>query len=172
MQILQNTQPIVEFNKTIPSLQNQLNKTSEEIDGYLHFMSEIVYVRNENETKENALKRALNMLDRMLDIEKRRKILKENCDETMKFIDDMKLKLEETKKNCENDEDNIVDAKNETIDEIVLLQEMIMKEKIAPYQEKIDNYRKEFEENKKKLLGEKGESKEERRIRKEKERIR
>ena len=92
MQILQNTQPIVEFNKTIPSLQNQLNKTSEEIDGYLHFMNEIVYVRNENETKENALKRALNMLDRMLDIEKRRKLLKENCDETMKFIDDMKLK--------------------------------------------------------------------------------
>ena len=38
MQILQNTQPIIEFNKTIPSLQNQLNKTSEELDGYLHFI--------------------------------------------------------------------------------------------------------------------------------------
>ena len=56
-------------------------------------------------------------------IEKRRKILKENCDETMKFIDDMKLKLEEINKNCENDEDNIVDAKNETIDEMIKYRE-------------------------------------------------
>ena len=169
MQILQNTESIEQLAQTIPSLQDELKTILGIVEGYLYFMKDEKYQKNENESLENQYKRGENMLDRILQIEQQRKQMALKNKETLILIDNIKKTIEEINKSCENDEDNVVEAKNEVIDEMLFIQEKIMEEKNAPLLKDIEKNKKAFEECKVKLLGEKGETKEERRVRLEKE---
>ena len=76
MERINNTTPISQFISTIPTLQNQLNKMMEEMENYLKFMKDEKITKKENETKEESLRRAESMLDRLIEIEERRNKLK------------------------------------------------------------------------------------------------
>ena len=68
MEKINNTTPITEFISSIPTLQNQLNKMMEEMENYIKFMKDGKFVKKENESKEESLRRAESMLDRIEEI--------------------------------------------------------------------------------------------------------
>ena len=168
MQKINNTKPISQFVSTIPSFQNQLNKMMEEMENYLKFMKDEKFTKKENETKEESLRRAESMLDRIKEIVLRRQTVNKKSEEAIEMINEMKKKIEMITENCKNDEDNLCNANNECIDEIIEIRRQIMEEKNAPLQKEIDENRNDFEMNKKELMKQMMETKEERRIRLEK----
>ena len=153
----------------IPMMQNQLNKINEEMENYLKFMKDEKFTKKENETKEESLRRAESMLDRIKEIVLRRQNVYQKSEEAIKMIEEMKKKVEVIVNECKNDDENLCDANNETIEEIIEIRRLIMEEKIAPHQSEIEKYKNDFEMNKKELMKQMMETKEERRIRKEKE---
>ena len=170
METLKNPQPIKEFVALIPEVQKRLTTVTEEMQWYLEYLKDERYEEKENETKEDALKRAESLLDRIIDIGKRRQEVKGKSEETLLMIEELKKRIEVITESCSKDEDNICDAHNGTIDKIIEIREEIMKEKIQPHQTKIDEYRRDFEENKAILLKNKSELNEAKRLRLEKER--
>ena len=137
MQILQNTETIEQLSKTIPSLQQELVKILGFVEGYLYFMEDKKYQKNENETLENQYKRGEKMLDRILQIEEQRKLIVESNNKTVELIDNIKKTIGEINKSCENDEDNVIVAKNEVLDEMIDIQQKIMEREKAPHIEAI-----------------------------------
>ena len=169
MERINNTTPITEFISSIPTLQNQLNKMMEEMENYIKFMKDGKFVKKENESKEESLRRAESMLDRIKEIVLRRQIVNKQSEEAMQMINEIKKKIEMITENCKNDDENLCDANNECIDEIIEIRRQIMEEKNAPLQKEIDENKRDFEMNKKELMKQMMETKEERRIRLEKE---
>ena len=147
MERIINTTPITEFISSIPTLQNQLNKMMEEMENYIKFMKDGKFVKKENESKEESLRRAESMLDRIKEIVLRRQIVNKKSEETIEMINEMKKKIEMITENCKNDDENLCDANNECIDEIIEIRRQIMEENIAPYQIEIEKYRNDFEKN-------------------------
>ena len=168
MERINNTTLISQFISTIPTLQNQLNKMMEEMENYLKFMKDEKFTKKENETKEESLRRAESMLDRIKEIVLRRQTVNKKSEEAIEMINEMKKKIEMITENCKNDDENLCDANNECIDEIIEIRRQIMEENIAPHQIEIEKYRNDFEMNKKELMKQMMETKEERRIRLEK----
>ena len=168
MNKITNTTQIVEFIQQIPTLQNQLNNINEEMNNYLKFMKNNNFEKKENESKEDALRRAESMLDRIKEIVLRRQNVNQKSEEAIQMIEEMKKKVEVIVNECKNDDENLCDANNETIEEIIEIRRLIMEEKIAPHQSEIEKYKNDFEMNKKELMKQMMETKEERRIRKTK----
>ena len=127
------------------------------------------FEKKENESKEDALRRTESMLDRIKEIVLRRENINKKSTEAIEIIEEMKKKVEIIKNECQNDDENLCEANNETIEEIIEIRRLIMEEKIAPHQKEIDEYKKDFELNKIELMKQMMESKEKRRIRIEKE---
>ena len=169
MERINNTTPITQFISTIPTLQNQLNKMIEEMENYLKFMKDEKFTKKENETKEESLRRSESMLDRIKEIVLRRQTVNKKSAEAIEMMNEMKNKIEMITENCKNDDENLCDANNECIDEIIEIRRQIMEENIAPHQIEIEKYRNDFEMNKKELKKQMMETKETRRIRKEQE---
>ena len=152
MNKITNTKPIVEFVQQIPTLQNQLNKINEEMENYLKFMKNEKFEKKENESKEDALRRAESMLDRIKEIVLRRQNVNKKSEEAIQMIEEMKKKVEIIVNECKNDDENLCDANNETIEEIIEIRRLIMEEKNAPLQKEIDENRRDFEMNKNELM--------------------
>ena len=165
MERINNTTPITQFISTIPTLQNQLNKMMEEMENYLKFMKDEKFTKKENETKEESLRRAESMLDRIKEIVLRRQTVNKKSEEAIEMINEMKKKIEMITENCKNDDENLCDANNECIDEIIEIRRQIMEEKNAPHELEIEKNKNDFEMNKKELMKRKKETKEERRRR-------
>ena len=144
MQNLVNTEIITQLLQTIPTLQNEVNKTMEEMEGYLNFLKDEKYQQKENETKEEKLKRTESLLDRIKEIVERRKEIHKNGKETLNVIEEMKKLIGEITESCSKDDENLCNANNETIEEIIEIRRQIMEEKIAPHQIEIEKYRNDF----------------------------
>ena len=132
MQNLINTEIITQLLQTIPTLQNEVNKTMEEMEGYLNFLKDEKYQQKENETKEEKLKRTESLLDRIKEIVERRKEINKNGKETLNVIEELKKVIGEITESCSKDDENLCDANNETIEEIIEIRRQIMEEKNAP----------------------------------------
>jgi hypothetical protein len=169
MNKINNTKPITEFLQILPTFQNQLNTIEEEMNNYIKFMKDEKFIKKENEIKEESLRRAESMLDRLIEIVLRRQTVNKKSEEAIEMINEMKKKIEIIVNECRNDDENLCDANNETIEEIIEIRRQIMEEQIAPLKEEITKYEYDFEMNKKELLKQMMETKEERRIRKENE---
>ena len=144
MQKINNTKPISQFVSSIPSFQNQLNKMMEEMENYLKFMKDEKFTKKENETKEESLRRAESMLDRIKEIVLRRQTVNKKSEEAIEMINEMKKKIEMITENCKIDDENLCDANNECIDEIIEIRRQIMEEKNAPLQKEIDENKRDF----------------------------
>ena len=127
METLKNPQPIKEFVSLIPELQKRLTTISNEMQWYLEYLKDERYEEKENETKEDALKRAESLLDRIIDIGKRRQEVKGKSQETLLMIEELKKRIEVMNESCKKDKDHICDAHIETIDKIIEIREEIMK---------------------------------------------
>ena len=118
METLKNPQPIKEFVALIPDLQKRLTTVTNEMQWYLEYLKDERYEEKENESKEDALKRAESLLDRIIDIGKRRQEVKGKSEETLGMIEELKKRIEVINESCAKDEDNICDAHNGIIDKI------------------------------------------------------
>ena len=148
MNKITNTTQINEFVQQIQPMKDKLDTINEQMNNYLKFMKNINIEKKENESKEDALRRAESILDRLIEIEERRNELKENSQQASEMIETMKKKIDEIKNECDKDDDNFCDANIETIDEIIEIRRLIMEEKIAPYQSEIEKCKNDFEKNK------------------------
>ena len=168
MNKITNTTQINEFVEQIQPMKDKLDTINEQMNNYLKFMKNNNIEKKENESKEDALRRAESILDRLIEIEERRNELKENSQEASEMIETMKKKIDEIKNECEKDDENFCDANIETIDEIIEIRRLIMEEKNAPHHEEIQKNKNDFEMNKIELLKRVDKIKEEKRIRQEK----
>ena len=171
MNKINNTKSIQEYLQQIPTLQNQIENINEEIQNYLKFMKNEQFEKKENESKEDALRRSESMLDRIKEIVLRRQNVNKKSEDAVQIINEIKQQLEIIINECRNDDENLCDANNETIEEIIEIRRQIMEEKILPHQKEIEKYKYDFEMNKNELMKQMMESKQERerKIRKEKE---
>ena len=96
------------------------------------------FEKKENETKEDALRRSESMLDRIKEIIDRRKLVNKTSEEAIQLITILKSQIENIINEFKNDDENLCDANNETIEEIIDIRRQIMEEKNAPLQRKID----------------------------------
>ena len=169
MNKITNTTQINEFVQQIQPMKDKLDTINEQMNNYLKFMKNNNIEKKENESKEDALRRAESILDRLIEIEERRNELKENSQQASEMIETMKKKIDEIKNECDKDDENFCDANIETIDEIIEIRRLIMEEMNALHPEEIDDNKNDFEMNKIELLKRKKETKEEIRERKEAE---
>ena len=73
------------------------------------------FEKKENETKEDALRRAESMLDRIKEIVLRRQNVNKKSCEAIEMIEEMKKKVEMIVNECKDDDENLCDANNEMI---------------------------------------------------------
>ena len=139
MKQLQNTEIINQFIQSIPTLQNGLKNMEKEMNGYLNFMKDEKFMKKENETKEEALRRTESLLDRIKEIVERRKGVNKTSEETLRMIEELKKVIETITESCKKDYENLCDANNETIEEIIEIRREIMEEKNAPLLKEIEN---------------------------------
>ena len=142
MNKITNTTQINEFVQQIQPMKDKLDTINEQMNNYLKFMKNNNFEKKENESKEDALRRAESMLDRIKEIVLRRQNVNQKSEEAIQMIEEMKKKVEVIVNECKNDDENLCDANNETIEEIIEIRRLIMEEKNAPLQKEIDDNKK------------------------------
>ncbi|BFU19253.1 predicted protein [Entamoeba histolytica] len=146
--INKNNQMFKEVVETLPNIQQSIDDTTKNYEYYIGSIKNEVFRIKENETYEEAIKRGEGIFDRIDETERRRKIVIEKSQLTIKQIEIMKNKIEIIIMKCNNDEGTLSKTRNELIDKIISIEEMIMKNKIFKKPEETDKITSEF--NKKK----------------------
>ena len=152
------THPMNEIVEKIPQIQDKLTTITEEFNYYLNERREEQFQQQENETIEEALKRAENMFDRIDQIVQRRKIVKETSKKALELIDELKTQLAIINESCCDDENYQNDVQNEIVDGIIEMRKQIMEKNVLYHQTKIEQYKNDFEQNRSKLMTKKVES--------------
>ena len=156
----------------IPQIQDKLTTITEEFNYYLNERREEQFQQQENETIEEALKRAENMFDRIDQIVQRRKIVKETSKKALELIDELKTQLAIINESCCDDEHYQNDVQNEIVDGMIEMRKQIMEKNVLYHQTKIEQYKNDFEQNRSKLMTKKVESSQEKKAKIQQERER
>nr|BAN39393.1 hypothetical protein [Entamoeba histolytica] len=146
--INKNNQLIKEVVETLPNIQQSIDDVNNNYQSYLESIKNEVFELKENETYSEAIKRGEGIFDRMDETERRRKLVIEKSQETINQIEIMKNKISKIIEECNNDEETFGKTRNELIDKIISIEEMIMKDKLFRRTEETDTITSEF--NKKK----------------------
>ncbi|BFU25338.1 predicted protein [Entamoeba histolytica] len=169
--IKKNNQLIKEVVKPLPNIQQSIDDTTKNYQYYIGSIQNEVFKIKPDETYEQAIKRGEGIIDKMHETERRRKIVTEKGEETINQIEIMKNKMSRIIEECNSDKETLDKTRNELIDKIISIEEMIMKNKIFRKPKERDTIAEEF--NKKKEEWEKHYSDYlERKKRKEEERLR
>ena len=145
MENLNNPQLIIDFIESFPEIQSQFDSLLEEMNHYLKFIKIPQIEKKENETKEEALRRAESTLDRIKEVVIRRQTLNAKRLEIQNALGEMRKKIDAMAPCCRDNDDNLADINNDTIDEIIEIRKQIMEEEIQKNPEKSEEIKKEFE---------------------------
>ncbi|BFU24830.1 predicted protein [Entamoeba histolytica] len=146
--INKNNQLIKEVVETLPNIQQSIDDTTKNYQYYLGSIKNEVFKIKENEAYSEAIKRGEGIFDRMDETERRRKLVIEKSQETINQIEIMKNKMSRIIEECNHDEETLSKTRNELIDKIISIEEMIMKDKLFRKRKEKDTITAEF--NKKK----------------------
>ncbi|BFU24127.1 predicted protein [Entamoeba histolytica] len=146
--INKNDQLIKEVVETLPNIQQSIDDTTKNYQYYIGSIKNEVFKIKENETYSEAIKRGEGIIDRIDEVVRRRKLVIEKSQETIKQIEIMKKQMSRIIEECNNDEETLSKTRNELIDKIISIEEMKMKDKILRKPEETDTITSEF--NKKK----------------------
>ncbi|BFU19004.1 predicted protein [Entamoeba histolytica] len=146
--INKNNQLIKEVVETLPNIQQSIDDTTKKYQYYIGSIKNEVFRIKPNEAYSEAIKRGEGIFDRFDETERRRKIVIEKSQETINQIEIMKNKMSRIIEECNNDEETLSKTRNELIDKIISIEEMIMKDKLFRRTEETDTITSEF--NKKK----------------------
>ncbi|BFU19875.1 predicted protein [Entamoeba histolytica] len=146
--INKNDQLIKEVVETLPNIQQSINDTTKNYQYYLGSIKNEVFKIKPDETYSEAIKRGEGIIDRIDETERRRKIVTEKGQETIKQIEIIKNKMSRIIEECTSDKETLSKTRNELIDNIISIEEMIMKNKLFRKPKETDKITAEF--NKKK----------------------
>ncbi|BFU25996.1 predicted protein [Entamoeba histolytica] len=146
--INKNNKIIKEVVETLPNIQQSIDDTTKKYQYYIGSIRNEVFEIKDDETYSEAIKRGEGIFDRIDETERRRKLVIEKSQETINQIEIMKNKISRIIEECNNDEETLSKTRNELIDKIISIEEMIMKDKVKPLEEEINKITSEF--NKKK----------------------
>ncbi|GAB1222210.1 hypothetical protein ENUP19_0098G0022 [Entamoeba nuttalli] len=146
--INKNSQLIKEIIETLPNIQQSIDDVNKNYQYYIGSIKNEVFKIKENETYSEAIKRGEGIFDRIDETERRRKLVIEKSQETINQIEILKNKMTRIIEECNNDEATLSKTRNELIDKVISIEEMIMKNKIFKIPEETDTITSEF--NKKK----------------------
>ncbi|BFU18890.1 predicted protein [Entamoeba histolytica] len=146
--INKNNQLIKEVVETLPNIQQSIDDTTKNYQYYIGSIKNEVFKIKPDETYSEAIKRGEGIFDRIDETERRRKLVIEKSQETINQIEIMKNKMSRIIEECNNDEEILSKTRNELIDKIISIEEMIMKNKLFREPEERDKITSEF--NKKK----------------------
>ncbi|BFU20836.1 hypothetical protein CL6EHI_171070 [Entamoeba histolytica] len=146
--INKNNKLIKEVVETLPNIQQSIDDTTKNYQYYIGSIKNEVFEIKDNETYSEAIKRGEGIFDRIDETERRRKIVIEKSQETINQIEIMKNKMSRIIEECNNDEETLSKTRNELIDKIISIEEMIMKDKLFRKPKETDTITSEF--NKKK----------------------
>ncbi|BFU22101.1 TLD, putative [Entamoeba histolytica] len=146
--INKNNKLIKEVVETLPNIQQSIDDTTKNYQYYIGSIKNEVFEIKDNETYSEAIKRGEGIFDRIDETERRRKIVIEKSQETINQIEIMKKQMSRIIEECNNDEETLSKTRNELIDKIISIEEMIMKDKLFRKPEDRDTITAEF--NKKK----------------------
>ncbi|BFU26192.1 hypothetical protein EHI2019_000520700 [Entamoeba histolytica] len=172
--INKNNKLIKEVVETLPYIQQSIDEVNKNYQYYLGSIKNEVFEIKDDETYSEAIKRGEGIFDMIDETERRRKLMIEKSQETINQIEIMKkemsriieeCKIDEGKETinkieiiknkmsriieeCNNDEETLGKSRNEVIDKIISIEEMITKNKIFRKPKERDTITSEF--NKKK----------------------
>ncbi|BFU26698.1 predicted protein [Entamoeba histolytica] len=146
--INKNNQLIKEVVETLTNIQQSIDDTTKNYQYYIRSIKNEVFELKENETYSEAIKRGEEIFDRIDETERKRKIVIKKSQETINQIEIMKNKMSIIIEECNHDEEAVSKTRNEVIDKIISIEEMIMKNKIIKIPQEKDKITSEF--NKKK----------------------
>ncbi|BFU18144.1 predicted protein [Entamoeba histolytica] len=146
--INKNNQLIKEVVETLPNIQQSINDTTKNYQYYIGSIKNEVFRIKPNETYSEAIKRGEGIFDRIDETERRRKLVIEKSQETINQIEIMKKQMKRIIEECNHDEEILSKTRNELIDKIISIEEMIMKNKLFRKPKETDKITAEF--NKKK----------------------
>ncbi|BFU23980.1 TLD, putative [Entamoeba histolytica] len=146
--INKNNQIIKEVIETLPNIQQSIDDVNKNYQYYLGSIKNEVFKIKPDEIYSEAIKRGEGIFDRIDETERRRKLVIEKSQETINQIEIMKKQMSRIIEECNHDEETLSKTRNELIDKIISIEEMIMKDKIFRETEETDTITTEF--NKKK----------------------
>ncbi|BFU18723.1 predicted protein [Entamoeba histolytica] len=146
--INKNNQLIKEVVETLPNIQQSIDDTTKNYQYYLGSIKNEVFTIKDNETYSEAIKRGEGIFDRIDEVVRRRKLVIEKGKETVNKIKTVADKMSRIIQECTDDEETVNKAKNELIDKIIHMEEMIMKDKIRQLEEEINKVKTRFNKNK------------------------
>ncbi|BFU25321.1 predicted protein [Entamoeba histolytica] len=146
--ISKNNQLIKEVVETLPNIQQSIDDTTKNYQYYIGSIKNEVFKIKPDETYSEAIKRGEGIFDRIDETERRRKIVIEKSQETINQIEIMKNKMTRIIEECNNDEETLSKTRNEVIDKIISIEEMIMKNKLFRETEEKDTITSEFNKTK------------------------
>ncbi|BFU23151.1 predicted protein [Entamoeba histolytica] len=146
--INKNNQLIKEVVETLPNIQQSIDDTILNYQYYIGSIKNEVFEIKPDETYSEAIKRGEGIFDRIDETERRRKIVIEKSQETINQIEIMKKQMSRIIQECNNDEETLSKTRNDLIDKIISIEEMIMKDKIFKIPKETDKITAEFNKNK------------------------
>ncbi|BFU20582.1 TLD, putative [Entamoeba histolytica] len=146
--INKNNQLIKEVVETLSNIQQSIDDTTKNYQYYLGSIKNEVFEIKPDETYSEAVKRGEGIFDRIDETERRRKLVIEKSQETIKQIEIMKNKMSRIIQECNNDEETLSKTRNELIDKIISIEEMIMRDKIFRKPKETDKITAEFNNKK------------------------
>ncbi|BFU24392.1 predicted protein [Entamoeba histolytica] len=146
--INKNNQLIKEVVETLPNIQQSIDDTTKNYKYYLGSIKNEVFEIKPDETYSEAIKRGEGIFDRIDETERRRKLVIEKSQETINQIEIMKNKMSRIIEECSHDEETLSKTRNELIDKIISIEEMIMKNKVFRKPQEKDTITAEFDKKK------------------------
>ncbi|BFU21524.1 predicted protein [Entamoeba histolytica] len=146
--INKNNKIIKEVVETLPNIQQSIDDTTKNYQYYIGSIKNEVFEIKDDEAYSESIKRGEGIFDRIDETERRRKLVIEKSQETINKIEIMKNKMSRIIEECKSDEETLSKTRNELIDKIISIEEMIMKNKLFKIPEETDKITAEF--NKKK----------------------
>ncbi|BFU22320.1 predicted protein [Entamoeba histolytica] len=148
--INKNNQLYKEVAEVLPHIQQSIDDVNKKYQYYLGSIKNEIFEVKENEEYSEAIKRGEGIIDRMDETEKRRKSVIEKSQETISQIEIMKNKIEIIIEECNSDEETLSKTRNELIDNIISIEEMVMENKLFRAPQERDKITKEFNKKKEK----------------------
>ncbi|BFU26130.1 predicted protein [Entamoeba histolytica] len=148
--INKNNQLYKEVAEVLPHIQQSIDDVNKKYQYYLGSIKNEIFEVKENEEYSEAIKRGEGIIDRMDETEKRRKSVIEKSQETINQIEIMKKQILRIIEECNHDEETLGKTRNELIDNIISIEEMVMENKLFRAPEERDKITKEFNKKKEK----------------------
>ncbi|BFU22116.1 predicted protein [Entamoeba histolytica] len=144
MEEVVNNQLYKEVVETLLYIQQSIDDTKD-YKCYLGSIKNEVFEIKDDETYSEAIKRGEGIFDRIDETERRRKIVIEKGQEIVNKIKTVADKISRIIKECKSDEETVNKVKNELIDKIISIEEMIMKEEINKIKTRFNKNKEERE---------------------------